>query len=169
MDETLENPDYGRYIELCTRQLAAAMKGAKRESGLLAEDLIAAADLISRISPDENDAAANATTSSATGLHRQLRERVNGVVLRMQFADRLDQQIDNVRKNLTLLAEYIEADEAGGNRLAWSEFLQRSRQSFTMEQERFMFDTVLGDPETAAKTDRTCSYALLFEEGDGSV
>lgn len=169
MDETLDNPDYGRYIELCTRQLAAAMKGAKRESALLAEDLIAAAELVNRISPDENGASADATTAPAAGLHRQLRERVNGVVLRMQFADRLDQQIDNVRKNLSLLAEYMEADEAGGNRLAWSEFLQCSRQSFTMEQERFMFDTVLGDAEMAAKTDRTCSYALLFDEGEGSV
>lgn len=163
MDETLHKSEFSRYIELCARQLAAAMTGAKRESALLAEELIAAADLVNRISPAEKEGSGDVTESTGAAAHRQLRERVNGVVLRMQFADRLDQQIDNVRKNLLLLADYVETQQDTESDLAWAELLRRARQSYTMEQERFIFDTVLGDAQSAKNADRTCSYAVVFD------
>lgn len=166
MDETSNKPEFSRYIELCARQLAAAMKGARRESALLAEELIAAADLVNRISPADSEGTGGGAENAGAIARRQLRERVNGIVLRMQFADRLDQQIDNVRKNLLLLAAYAETQRGRESESAWTELLQRSRQSFTMEHERFIFDTVLGDARAAKNADRTCSYAVLFDDSD---
>jgi len=62
--------------------------------------------------------------------------------MRLQFADRLNQRLSNVVKNLTDLAKLMNSSDLPITQAKWAGYLNEARTTFTMELERKMFDAV---------------------------
>ena len=75
-----------------------------------------------------------------------LRSAVMEAIARLQFSDRLSQRLMNVCKNLTACAEFLGRNDASISANELTAFLETIRSSFTMEQERKMFDSAFPDP-----------------------
>ena len=69
-----------------------------------------------------------------------LQQALSNAGSRLQFVDRLQQRLSNVAKNLTALAKIMESAKLPITDTRWREFLEKTRASFTMVQERQMFD-----------------------------
>ncbi len=128
-----EEGDRARFLELCASQLQTAVEDAKQKSELVSRAAITTAGRLAELG-----AAGNADAADAA-------EAMNSLFVHLQFADRLDQQVSNVRKNLLLLAGFVAGDEAD-----WAALLERARGSYTMEDERRAFDRAFGGPAHAA-------------------
>ena len=70
--------------------------------------------------------------------------------MRLQFADRMNQRLSNVASNLAGLADLMQPAEWPATDIKWREFLKRTRATFSMEQERQMFDAVFAASATDA-------------------
>lgn len=68
------------------------------------------------------------------------------LITRLQSVDRFMQRLSNIQTNLEQLAPYLR-DRGNPNRVhAWSDLVARTRATFTMEHEREIFDSMLGEP-----------------------
>lgn len=82
-----------------------------------------------------------------------LQEAVRNASMRLQFADRLEQRLSNVSRNLNGLAKLMQSIDLPITDTQWKTCLETMRSTFTMEQERQMFDVVFAtaapivDPE----------------------
>ena len=148
--ESPEQPsDYARFLELCAAQLATAVEDAKHKADLVSRAAITTAGRLAELG-----AAGSAEAADAA-------EQMNGLFVHLQFADRLDQQVSNVRKNLLLLAAH--AGDSG----SWDELVEQARQSYTMEDERRAFDAAFG-LDTACSAQEADSVQL-FAADDGDA
>ncbi len=138
-----QSKDVSRFVELCALQLRLALT----ESG---ENL---------------DALSTAALATRNG-------DANELIERLQFVDRFMQRLGNVQSSLEQLAQRLNTDAANPNREDWEQFLRHVRETYTMEQERDVFDATLGlrnigeDPAAAAKTEGTL---MLFTEETSDV
>lgn len=128
--------DYARFLELCAGQLEIAVGDAREKADLVSRSAITTAGRLAELGAAGSRDAADAA------------EKMNELFVHLQFADRLDQRIGNVRRILLLLAEHA---DCGGQ--TWQELLDRVRESYTMEEERRAFDATFapagsdGEPE----------------------
>lgn len=108
--------DLSRYISLCSSLLKEALEESRVEMDAIT---------VAALTPGERASA--------------------DLISRLQSVDRLMQRLTNVQSNLVNLADYVlrEADSEG--EMSWSLLCDQTRQRFTMEQERNMFDNLLGD------------------------
>jgi len=72
-------------------------------------------------------------------------EAMSLALVKLQFADRLGQRLSNVRDNLARLAELMSSPDVSVTEKSWSDFLVDVRASFTMEDERRIFDAIVGN------------------------
>lgn len=112
-----------RYVSLCSRQLLVALEESRTEM-----DGITAAAL----SPDK--------------------EAAIELITRLQSVDRLMQRLSNVQLNLDRLAKFVTAETQIPRVSQWSEFMEQTRASFTMEQERALFDEMLSEYSKASSS-----------------
>ena len=62
----------------------------------------------------------------------------------LQFHDRLTQRLTHVRDTLAELASVIEGASTENTAASWDSFRERIRSGYSMEQERALFDLLLG-------------------------
>ncbi len=103
------------FLQFCSRQLDAAIEDARREM-----DGVAAA------------------------LLRQESANSDDILVRLQSVDRLMQRLSNVSRNLVRLEDLVRDDSVEHFDETWARILLGVRESFTMTEERKLFDEVIG-------------------------
>ncbi len=84
------------------------------------------------------------------------------LITRLQSVDRLMQRLSNVQVNLERLARFLDSEGTQLTDAPWTALLKDARASFTMEQEREMFDSTI---EQSKEFKRSCSgEAALFDD-----
>ena len=149
-----------RLVELCADQIKAAVDEASREIAALSRSFLDtaryASALLGAVSDQNSDV--GPTENLILADSRALQLAVQKASMRLQFADRLNQRLSNVRKNLVALAELMQSTDLPIVDSSWIGFLKQTRATFTMEQERQMFDAMFAasaavdgaDPATEA-------------------
>jgi len=98
-----------------------------------------------------------------------LQEAARAASMRLQFADRLQQRLANVSINLVGFARLMQSTDLPTTDANWSAYLEAARSTFTMEQERRMFDAVFDASVPSADTEPALDASqgpILF---DGEV
>lgn len=72
-----------------------------------------------------------------------LLSKIQEAIVAIQFYDRLTQRLSHVDEGLLKLARLINDPDRLGSPEAWVEFKEELRSSYTMEQERFLFDALI--------------------------
>ncbi len=134
----------GQLIDLCAEQIKAALDEALREIDALSDSALDTARHASALLGAINvqNLEVNPVGESVSADCQALQQAVRKVCIRMQFADRLNQRLSNVAKNLAGLAELMKSSDLPITADKWTEFLNEARTTFTTERERKMFDTV---------------------------
>lgn len=86
------------------------------------------------------------------------------MITRLQSVDRLMQRLWNVHANLEQFAQFLNKKHNSGEKMTWNDLLDRSRATFTMEQEREMFDAALGSSQVHTR-DASNDLMLFVDEG----
>jgi hypothetical protein len=127
----------GAVLDLVAMQLEVAMQHAaaqaERLSGSIAEFSAIGERMRARLDVDHDPALATEISALEAEAHRAMNA--------MQFHDQLAQRVRHVRE---ALADVHDELRAGGNP-DWGALLSRMRAHYTMEDERRLFDSVLGD------------------------
>jgi hypothetical protein len=130
-------------LELMAMQLEVAMQNAaaqaERLSGSVAELAIVGGKLGARLRASEDPELAAQI--------RTLEAEANRAMVAMQFHDQLAQRLNHVRDALGDVHDELVA----GGTPDWSALVRKMRGHYTMEDERRLFDMVLGEPDAAGK------------------
>jgi len=128
-DELVGNVAVTKLVDLCAKQIRAAMDEARVEIASLSQHLLGAHELAG--SPQKQID------------QQEVLQEVGQAIAKLQFADRLSQRLLNVAGNLGRLEELLLSDgDVGQSR--WEKMLEEVSHSFTMESERRLFDEVIG-------------------------
>lgn len=84
------------------------------------------------------------------------------LLTRLQSVDRLMQRLTNVYENLARMANFLGDAESRDRGESWAVMLEEARNSFTMEQERELFDAMLNGMGKPAR--RCGDNVMLFDE-----
>jgi len=149
-----------RLVALCADQIVLAITEARDEVDSLSFAVLdsarhAAALSAALTASDEQDRAAQALQNSVRSANTHL-----------QFADRLEQRLSNVSKNLKNLAQLMQSIDLPITDAEWRACLIASRATFTMEQERQMFDAIFDTSASAAHTNTDESPEPVVFDGD---
>ena len=150
-------------MDLCASQIMAAVDEALGECDALCRSVLDAARLASAFlgesGPSDERMQADA---------RALQQAAQDASLRLQFIDRLNQRMSNVSRNLAGLAELMQSTDLPISENAWSRFLEETRASFTMAQERQMFDAFFRAPAVTGGADpaMNASQDITLFDGD---
>ena len=161
-DNPAADKETARLVELCADQIAAAVDEASGEIDALSRSVLDTArrvsDLVGAVS--EQGTGRSPAEASVLADCQALRQAVQDAGMHLQFADRLSQRLSNVSKNLVGLAELMQSTDQPIAENRWSAFLAEMRATFTMEQERQMFDARFG----AEVTTNTAPGIVLFDK-----
>jgi len=128
-DELVGNVAVTKLVDLCAKQIRAAMDEARVEIASLSQHLLGAHELAG--SPQKQID------------QQEVLQEVGQAIAKLQFADRLSQRLLNVAGNLGRLEELLLSDGDVGQS-SWEKMLEEVSHSFTMESERRLFDEVIG-------------------------
>jgi len=126
-----------RLVELCAHQIMTALDEALGECDALSSSILDAARFASALLSE--------SSTSDKWMHADalaLQEAAQDASLRLQFIDRLNQRLSNVSRNLLGLVELMQSTDLPISEIAWSRFLEEARETFTVTQERQMFDAL---------------------------
>ncbi len=121
------------FVALCASQLQSALEESNTEMDGLA---------VAALKPGE--------TASAD------------LVTRLQSVDRLMQRLSNVQVNLVQLADFMASESSTEEFADWSALLLRARGTYTMEQERNMFDKAFGSSHSECSSN--ADEPILFDD-----
>lgn len=132
--------DSVQFIHFCAGQVETAMTEAYQEIDALTQAIVDTATNVALLQSTAavavDDAAREAVNSSADAAT----ESVNSLYVRLQFADRLSQRLSNIKLNLGRLASSMFCDQRPVSDATWTQLLEQARATFTMEEEREIFD-----------------------------
>ena len=150
-------------VDLCASQIMTAVDEALGECDALSGSVLDAARLTSELLGESNSADERLKADA-----QALQQAVQDASLRLQFIDRLNQRLSNVSSNLAGLAEFMQSADLPISEIAWSRFLEETRETFTMTQERQMFDALFRDPTatSGAELAMNASQDITLFDGD---
>jgi len=131
--------------DLCARQIDAGIEEAFGEISDLSQSLLRAAGYASDLGAARKDPQHHAAVCRPEQVLESMSEAMSLALVKLQFADRLGQRLSNVRDNLARLAELMSSPDVSVTEKSWSDFLVDVRASFTMEDERRIFDAIVGN------------------------
>lgn len=145
-----------RFVELCADQIKAAIDEALCEIDVLSRTFLDTARLASELLCVIGDPIPDASpvNDSVLADSRALQQTLQNAVMRLQFADRLNQRLSNVSRNLTNLAGLMQSTDLPITDTRWTGFLKETRVMFTVEPERQMFDAMFAVSEVIAGTEQ---------------
>lgn len=162
----LAESEAARLVALCADQISAAVKEACSEIDILSSAVLGSArhaDALLAATRERNSKKASASGEFEL-VSQALQESVRIASTHLQFADRLEQRLLNVTKNLANLARLMRPTELPINTSEWATCLATTRATFTMEQEREMFDAVFNATAADVPTDRVqAPEPILFD------
>ena len=126
-----DHPVHG-MLELAMSQLDVALENASGEVERLSNSIAAMSALAARLRGQ--------TDASVAQLGAELGDEAARAVLAMQFHDQLAQRLTHVREGLGEVSAAIATPECD-----WPAVLERVRAHYTTEDERRLFDSMLGD------------------------
>lgn len=143
-----------RLVALCADQIGAAVKEASCEIDSLSCAVLDSARQAGALLAAINiGSPKTATTSDEFELvSRALQESARTASTRLQFADRLEQRLLNVSRNLAGLARLMRSIDLPITEVEWVACLAATRATFTIEQERQMFDAAFDTPAAEVHT-----------------
>ena len=155
-----------RLVTLCAEQINVAAREAFREIDRLSCAILDSArhaDALLAACKDRNPEACPATTES-----RALQEAVRSATMHLQFGDRLQQRLSNISTNLAGLAKLMQSIDLPITDSEWGACLGSTRATFTMEQERRMFDVMFGAalPTTHSEPDTGVFQGPILFDGE---
>ncbi len=166
----VKDSDSVRLLELCADQIKVAIDEAFHEIDALSCSVLDSGRHARALLNGVDDPKRNVNGADDLVLadSHALQKAVNDATTRLQFADRLHQRLSNISKNLVGLAKLTHAK---GPRIAnhdWAEFLKEARATYTMEQERQMFDAVFEESAAAngAEPAMVATQDATLFEGD---
>jgi hypothetical protein len=141
-----------RFASLCASQIKAALDEALRDIDALSFAVLDTARHAQALLPvvDELGQDAGRISDAIAANSAALQRAVENSSTRLQFADRLSQRLSNVSTNLVGLADLMQSSNLPITDTQRSDLLERTRATFTMEQERQMFDALFASPTAAA-------------------
>lgn len=157
----------GRFLHASAVQIEAATNETQEELEGLTQLLIALAQHASGMNRRlDNFARLNLEPQDMAAIREEIASldaAAMKTISRLQFADRLHQRLSNVQGNLDALAELMGQPDVSPGR--WTQFLQDSRDNFTMEHERELFDRVLQEdlgspPANDSQTDNIALFDM---------
>ena len=116
---------------LCAKQIKSSMEEARGEVSDLSQFLLSAHKL----------AGGNI---EAQGVQEEILEQMRAALAKLQFADRLSQRLLNIANNLDRLESFLSESSSDPQNCDWEGILEEVRHSFSMEEERKLFDEVIG-------------------------
>lgn len=134
-----------RAVSLCADQINAAMEEASAEIDALAQSFLAmarhAGSLADTATALQGGPVSERDAATLSGDSEAMQAAVREGITVLQVGDRLGQRLDNVRSNLTSLADLLGDSDLSTSLSQWADFLRTARAKFTMAAERRMFDT----------------------------
>ncbi len=131
------NTDKARFLKLSSQLIGEAVNEALQDIGVLTTTLLKLASTTNKLSIDEDPKKAKCKSEAIDADIKKLSQKAVG---QLQFADRMQQRLDNVANNL----EHFARLQLNENPKNWENFLLQARGEFTMESERVLFDELLG-------------------------
>jgi hypothetical protein len=127
-------------LELVAMQLEVAMQNAAAQAERLSESVAEFSASGAQLRAAADPMVAQHAAAIVENAHRAM--------MAMQFHDQLAQRVTHVREALGDLHDELRS----GKESDWSELLRKMRAHYTMEDERRLFDMVLGSlPEAPSK------------------
>lgn len=152
-DDSSYSENHKKFLAVSSALIDAALSEAFGDANELG-DLLAKLDdaakniEISQTSQDSHD------TSHKENEINQLSKQS---IVKLQFIDRIEQRLSNVKKNCQLLASFIESNEGNLEDNFWPEFIVKARQGFTMESEKVIFDNFFQRDNTVNHSEENSS------------
>ena len=87
----------------------------------------------------------------ATEIGRDIKNLSQKALGQLQFADRMQQRLNNIGSNLENMAKHSAGNDESDNEKIWHEFLSEARKEFTMESEKILFDRFFGEIKSDKK------------------
>ncbi|HEU4779012.1 MAG TPA: hypothetical protein VFS58_03940 [Steroidobacteraceae bacterium] len=133
----LANTPVAALLELASSQLEVAAHTTDAQVQTLANSIAALVTLGAELK------AASGTGSAPGALARKIVEEAQSALVAMQFHDQLVQRVAHVRDALTELNEALAGSPAA--QVDWATVLAGIRFRYSMEDERMLFDRIIGD------------------------
>jgi hypothetical protein len=130
----LANTPVAALLELAASQLEVAAHTSDAKVETLASSIAALVTLGAELQ------AANGAGPAPAALARKIVEEAHNAVVAMQFHDQLVQRVAHVRDALTELNEAL----AAPTEVDWATVLAGIRFRYSMEDERMLFDRIIG-------------------------
>ena len=132
----LANTPVAALLELAASQLEVAAHSTNSQMEMLASSIGALVMLGAELQ------AANGAGTAPDALAQKIVERAQTAVVAMQFHDQLVQRVAHVRDALTELNEALQGNPAA--KVDWATVLAGIRVRYSMEDERRLFDRIIG-------------------------
>ena len=132
----LANTPVAALLELAASQLEVAAHSTNAQMETLANSIAALVLLGAELQ------AANGAGVAPDALAQKIVERAQTAVVAMQFHDQLVQRVAHVRDALTELNEALQGNPAA--KVDWATVLAGIRVRYSMEDERRLFDRIIG-------------------------
>ena len=132
----LANTPVSALLELASSQLEVAAHTTDAQVETLAGSIAALVTLGAELR------AASGAGTVSEALSRKIVEQAHTALVAMQFHDQLVQRVAHVRDVLTELNEALQGMPAG--EVEWATVLARIRFRYSMEDERRLFDRIIG-------------------------
>lgn len=131
------------FVEMARSQIALALREAEApisELGACIADIGAACRRVARMAGEEGPDALAELESSADRIAARLRD----ASVALQFHDRLAQRLAHAREALEVLAGAVADRHMHHSRADWDRLRAGIRSQYSMEQERVIFDLLVG-------------------------
>ncbi len=157
-----------RLADLCARQIEAAGDEAfvdVDELSTLFLTVMRRADAIADAMGGDDVSPGTARPGHEL---EEMKKVLQDILVKLQFADRLNQRLTNVSKNLAAWAGLMRPRTAATGAADWSIFLRQVRATYTVEQERQMFDAIFSSTQTAS-VQRRLEGSARPEQADRNI
>jgi len=123
-------------LELAESQLEVAMQSSASQVDTLSSSIFALVLLGAELK------AASGAGTATDEVARKIVDQAQAAMVAMQFHDQLVQRVAHVRESLTELNEAL--GSAPGTQVDWATVLAGIRFRYSMEDERLLFDRIIG-------------------------
>lgn len=124
------------FLDLSSQLVDEALNEALEEIEILTNTLFKIASATKKLDAIED---AEQEGAGKSDLGDEIKNLSQKALRQLQFADRMEQRLNNTSSNLRNMAKH-ESSELGSNEGAWNSFLLEVRNEFTMESEKILFD-----------------------------
>jgi len=130
------------FLELSSQLINEALTEALQDIEILTNTLFEIASKTKKMEANDDSKQGKENSSGIESDIRNLSQKALG---QLQFADRMQQRLNNIGSNLKNLAKHPTCKDDTGNEEIWNDFLSEARKEFTMESEKTLFDQFFGE------------------------